>query len=178
MFVRLALPIFATLLLLPLLAGCGGGKAKKPASSLSASDKAAVVLYEEVRIALAEDDMRKARFAADRLLKAMETSGVSAGLVKVAAATKAISETARIDTMRSAFKDVSAAVIKVAGEVEGYYVFDSPMIVEGRWLQTTPTPMNPFLGRALSTLGNPVVDVSGPPSTAISPSPAAASKPK
>ena len=151
---RSASRVLAASLLVAVLAGCGGGKAKKPASSLSAEDKAVIESYEEVRIALSDDDMRRVRAAGDRLRKSMEAKGVSAEITKQVSAAKAISETPRIDTMRGAFKDVSKGVLAVASEIEGYYVFESPMVVDGRWLQTTEKPGNPFLGRALSTLGN------------------------
>ncbi|MBS0658869.1 MAG: DUF3347 domain-containing protein [Verrucomicrobia bacterium] len=138
------------------LSACGGGKAKKPATSVSAADKNVIAAYEEVREALTQDDLRKARAAGGRLTKAVEAAGVSAALAKAAMApAKAIAESSRIDNVRGAYKDVSKAIVEVAGEVEGYYVFESPMIVEGLWLQTSPQPSNPYLGRALSTLGNP-----------------------
>lgn len=152
---RVVLSLLVATAVLCTLAACGGGKVKKPASAVSAADKNVIAQYEEVREALAADDMRKTRAAGDRLLKAISAPGVSAPLAKTNAAAKAISESGRIDTMRGAYKDVCKAVIEIAGDVEGYYVFESPMIVDGRWLQSNPKPNNPFLGRALSTLGDP-----------------------
>lgn len=154
MFARFPIALFAILSLLPLLAGCGGAKAKRPASEVSAPDKAVIAAYDEVRLALVDDDMRKARNAGDRLVKALDAAGVSAALVKAKPPAKSISESPRIDAIRNAFKEVSKTVIAFCGDVEGYYVFDSPMIVDGNWLQTSKTPGNPFLGRALSPLAD------------------------
>lgn len=162
------LSLLTAFALLPLLAGCGGGKAKRPASVVAPADKPVLLAYDEVRAALSEDDMRKTRNAGDRLLKALEAKDVTPSLVKHVNAAKTISETPRIDTMRGAFKDICGALVDLYGDVEGFYIFDSPMIIDGRWLQTTDKPGNPYLGRALSTLGNPASPTQ-PPSEGIKP---------
>ncbi len=152
MFPRHLHPAILLLALAAVLAGCSG-KVRKPASSVTAADKAVLAEYDAVRIALVEEDARKIRLAGERLVTALDATGVSAPLAKGKPAAERIAKNSRLDNARDAFKDVSKLVVALCADVDGYYVFDSPLIIDGRWVQPTKDVGNPFLGRAMSNLG-------------------------
>lgn len=134
------------------LAGCGGA-IRKSAAPISAADLAVLAPYDAVRAALADDDMTRTRLAAAKLLKAIDSPGVSSAVAKTKAAAKALSETFRIDLARSAFKEISGALEPICEGAGGFYVFSSSLVPDGTWIQTTKDVSNPYLGRAMSTFG-------------------------
>ena len=133
--------------------GCSRG-ARKPADSISEADREVLLQYEAMRAALADDDIRKAHAAGERLSKAINAPGVSAGLTKTKNAAKIMAESYRIDLLRGAFKDVSAALIPLCQGVEGYYVVATDLVVDGVWVQTSPVVGNPYLGRSMALYGD------------------------
>ncbi len=134
------------------LVGCGA-KPKRAASVLNEPDRAVFAQYTAIRLALVEEDLRRSRSAGVGLTKALETSGVSPALLKTKAGAKTLSETNRLDLARTAFKDVSASILGHFGDVEGYFIVESSMVLDGRWVQDTKEIGNPFLGRALANSG-------------------------
>ncbi len=146
---RAALVICLTLLA---LGGCSRGGAK-PASSISEADREVLVQYEALRAALADDDMRKAHVAGEKLLKAIDAPGVTPGIAKTRNAARIMAETYRIELLRGALKEISAALIPICQGVEGYYIASTDLVVDGLWVQTSPVISNPYLGRSMSLYG-------------------------
>ncbi len=146
---RAALVICLTLLA---LGGCSRG-ATKPASSISEADRGVLVQYEALRAALADDDMRKAHLAGEKLLKAIDAPGVSPAIVKTRAAARVTAEIYRIELSRAALKEISAALAPICQGVEGYYIVTTDLVVDGLWVQTSPVISNPYLGRSMSLYG-------------------------
>jgi hypothetical protein len=134
------------------LNGCSRGPTK-PASSISPPDLEVLAQYESVRVALANDDTRKAHMAGEKLLKAIDASGVSAGLVKTKNAARILAESYRIDAMRGAFKEVSAALVPITEGVDGYYILTTDLVTDGVWVQATREVSNPYLGRSMALYG-------------------------
>jgi hypothetical protein len=134
------------------LHGCSRG-ATKPVSSISAPDLELLAQYESVRAALANDDVRKAHVAGEKLLKAMDAPGVSPSLVKTKNAARILAESYRIDVLRSAFKEVSAALVPISEGVDGYFIVTTDLVTDGVWVQTTREVSNPYLGRSMALYG-------------------------
>ena len=132
--------------------GCSRG-ATKPASSLNAPDRDVLAQYEATRAALADDDMLKAHLAGERLLKAVDAPGVSVGIAKNRNAAKTLAESYRIDVLRTAFKELSAALVPLCRGVEGFYIVNTDLVTDGVWVQTSPVIGNPYLGRSMSLYG-------------------------
>jgi Protein of unknown function (DUF3347) len=132
--------------------GCSRG-ATKPADSISAPDREVLAQYEAVRAALADDDIRKAHIAGEKLLRAVDAPGVSPGVTKARNAAKALAESHRIDVSRAAFKELSAAVIPICRSVEGYFIITTDLVTDGEWAQTSRVIGNPYLGRSMALYG-------------------------
>ena len=126
---------------------------RKAATAISAEDRAVLNQYEFVRVALADDDSRRTRLAAEKLAKAIEAPGVSPGVAKTKTAAKTLADSFRIDVSRAAFKEISAALIPVCDGAEGFFVFSTLLVTDGNWIQTTREVGNPYLGRAMATYG-------------------------
>ena len=126
---------------------------RKPAIAISAEDRAVLNQYESVRVALADDDSRRTRLAAEKLAKAIEAPGVSPTVAKTKAAAKTLADSFRIDVSRAAFKEISAALIPICDGAEGFFVFSTSLVTDGNWIQTTGEVGNPYLGRAMATYG-------------------------
>ena len=109
--------------------------------------------YEMIRAALADDDLRRARLAGEKLLKAIDGPGVTPALAKMKPAVKALAETFRLDAARGAFKDLSTVIVPMCDGVDGYYVFTTSLLTDGEWVQPTREIGNPYLGRAMPTYG-------------------------
>lgn len=152
-FRRAFAPLLMALLLVGLFSGGCGRPSRKSAGAISADDRAVLAQYETIRAALADDDLRRARLAGEKLLKAIDAPGVTPALAKSKAHAKTLSDTFRIDAARSAFKDLSVAVIPICDGVEGFYVVTTAPITDGEWVQTTREISNPYLGRAMPAYG-------------------------
>ncbi len=156
-FIRLPSPhwfglIALALAVLGLFSGCSRAP-RKAAATISAEDRAVLAQYEAVRAALANDDLRRARLAGEKLLKAVEAPGVSPAIAKTKATAKTLAESFRIDLSRGAFKEISTALIPVCEGTEGFFVVSSTLVSDGNWIQRTTEIDNPYLGRAMATHG-------------------------
>jgi hypothetical protein len=148
---RVAFVVAAAMTLL-VASGCSRGAAK-PADSILAPDREVLVQYEAMRAALADDDVRKAHVAGEKLLKSVDATGVSAGLTKARSAAKIMSESYRIDVLRSAFKEFSGALVPLCQGVEGLYIVSTDLVVDGVWVQNSRVISNPYLGRSMGLYG-------------------------
>lgn len=145
-------PVAVALMATILVSGCSRAP-RKATTTLSSEDRAVLTQYEAVRAALAHDDLRRARLAGEKLLKAVEATGVSPAVAKTKLMAKALAESFRIDVSRSAFKEISTALIPLCEGTEGFYVVSSTLVSDGNWIQTTTVIDNPYLGRAMATHG-------------------------
>ncbi len=152
-FLRHVLPGVAAALALA-LAACGGDGKPKTGKPLGETDKAIMKQYDDVRAALAQDDLRRVRLAAERLRKAMEVPGISPIWdTKALNAAKALEQLSRLDGARAAFRELSTAAAALCENVEGYYVFTGGFTSPDNWVQTTKEPGNPYAGRAMAGYG-------------------------
>ncbi len=146
-------PRFLSLLVvLALMAGCGR-HAQRPASALSENETKALAAYEKIRVALASDNPRNAKRAADELIAAVQSVPASDKSAAFLEPAKGFSKATALDSARDAFRALSRVAIHIAGDVAGFYVMTSPMAADSEWLQTTPDVDNPYLGLALHTTG-------------------------
>ncbi len=106
------------------------------AAELSDADKKFLALYEEVRVALAADDLAKAKEAATPLGE--EGNGIA--------------QADKIATARAEFAKLSESAIALAKGAEGYYVVNCPMLKKD-WVQTSTTISNPYAGKEMLTCG-------------------------
>ena len=146
-------PLLVATLLVGLLAGGCARPARKNVNAISKDDREVLAQYELIRAALTDDDLRRSRLAGEKLLKALELPGITPALAKAKPSAKMLAETFRIDTARSAFKDLSAALIPLCDGVEGFYVVTTALVPDGVWVQTTREIGNPYLGRAMPAYG-------------------------
>lgn len=135
-------------------AGCGFGRGNaRPASSLSAGDRTTLDGYEQIRAALAADDMRAAKAAANNLVNALTPADAKAPTPATLTAARAVYDGVALDRMRQAFKPLSKKIIPIAQGVEGFYVMTCPLPSAGDWVQRTPEPDNPYLGKSMHGYG-------------------------
>ena len=106
------------------------------AAELSAGDKQFLTGYEQVRAALAADDLGAARKTAAPLGK----PGV------------AIANSKSLEEARAAFATLSGDAIKLAAGQPGYYVLHCSMVNKD-WVQTSMPPSNPFTGKSMAACG-------------------------
>ena len=105
--------------------------------------------YEEIRAALATDDLRATKRAGGTL-SAYLKKNPDASLVTDA---ETISTAVALDRAREAFQPLSAHIVKLADGVQGYYIFDTPIPAGAAWVQKTSEPDNPYTGRAMHDIG-------------------------
>ncbi|MCB9736210.1 MAG: DUF3347 domain-containing protein [Deltaproteobacteria bacterium] len=165
--IRISLVALTALAALSLAASaCKSGDASESAPSpaegaghvVKAADAAGkapfVGAYEQLRAALANDDLAAAKAAAGKLAAA---DGASAGVV---AGAKGVEGAGDIAAARVAFGEASKAYIEqlVADPelAEGTYVFRCPM-AKGykKWVQLTDALENPYMGQEMLDCGSP-----------------------
>ena len=111
--------------------------ATRPAvAELSESDKEFLANYENVRAALAADDLGSAKKAA-------------APLAEEGAA---LANSDKIEAARAAFTKLSEHAIQAAKGQSGYYVVNCPMLRKD-WVQTSAEISNPYAGKSMLTCG-------------------------
>lgn len=109
--------------------------------------------YDHVVKALAADNLDEAKNAA-RTLSVISSMG---GKEELAEEARAMIDPSEIGEVRELFKKVSAAVVELAGEMEGYQIFICPGAGEdGVWVQTGETPRNPYMGAKSPECGRAV----------------------
>ena len=152
---RLVLPGFRAFLLAGVLvaelSGCGRHVAHRPASALSEGDRTLLSRYEDIRAALASDDMRATKRAGASLAAYLKkTPGAAAELASEA---DTIAAAPALDRARQAFETMSVDMVKLAEGVDGYYVFDTPIPAGAAWVQKTAQSDNPYTGKAMHDIG-------------------------
>ncbi len=93
--------------------------------------------YEQIRLALANDQLPAARDAAKALPEA-----------------KAIAEAKSISDARKAFKTLSGRAVTIARGQPGYFIAHCTMFPGGAdWVQTTDAVSNPYWGKSMPHCG-------------------------
>ena len=131
------------------LSGCGHHAPARPASALTEKDRTVLARYEEIRAALAGDDLRAAKRAGTALSAYLKKNPDPA----LSADAEAIGSAAALDRARQSFETLSTRVVKLADGVEGYYIFDTPIPANAEWVQRTLETDNPYTGRAMHDVG-------------------------
>jgi hypothetical protein len=106
------------------------------AAELSSGDKQFLTGYEEVRAALAADDLNSAQKAAATLTEKGS----------------AIVKSKSLDEARAAFEKLSEEAVKLASGQPGYYVLHCGMVNKD-WVQTSKQPSNPYAGKEMAGCG-------------------------
>jgi hypothetical protein len=106
------------------------------AADLSEADKQFLARYEQVRAALATDNLDKAKKAA----------------IELADEGAAIAQSDKIATARAEFSKLSEHAIKIARGQSGFYVVNCPMLKKD-WVQPTGPISNPYAGSSMPTCG-------------------------
>ena len=119
--------------LICLLAGAGRPLS---ATELSESDKYFLDGYEQLRAALAVDDLTKANEVAERLTD----SGFN------------VPKSETLERAREAFAQASEIAIRLTAGQPGYYLVHCPMLNKD-WVQTARKVENPYAGKSMSDCG-------------------------
>ena len=106
-------------------------------SELAAEDKQFLARYENIRAALAADNLPEAKKAAAE----MGEEG------------KPLAQTNALQLARREFETLSARAIKLTGGQPGYYVVNCPMLKKD-WVQTSTKISNPYAGISMLTCGS------------------------
>jgi len=106
------------------------------AAELSSGDKQFLTGYEQVRTALASDDLG----AAQKTAAPLGEPGA------------AIANSKSLEEARTAFAALSGDAIKLAAGQPGYYVLHCSMVNKD-WVQTSKQPSNPFAGKSMAACG-------------------------
>ena len=138
-------------LLLLALPGCGRHAASRPASALSENDRTLLDRYEDIRAALAADDLRAVKRTGIAMNAFLKKEPHPAP--ELVTATETIGTAPALDRARAAFEPLSAAMVNLADGVQGYYVFDTPIPAGAGWVQKTAQVDNPYTGKAMHDIG-------------------------
>ena len=142
-------------MLIAVLSACHHHANSRPISALSETEKTTLDRYEDIRAALATDDLRTAKRAGDALAESLKAdAGAMPAAPAMLADSRAIASATTPDKAREAFKSMSAALIQTMDGVQGLYVFDSPYPAGSSWIQNQPKIDNPYVGKALHDLGS------------------------
>lgn len=133
------------------LSGCERHAASRPASALSEKDRNLLDRYEDIRAALAKDDLRATKRAGTALNAFVKKTPDAVS--SVASDAEAIGTAVALDRARQSFESLSASMVKLAEGVEGYYVFDTPIPAGAQWVQKTAQIDNPYTGKAMHDIG-------------------------
>ncbi len=106
------------------------------AADLSENDKKFLTGYEQIRAALAADNLADAKKAA----AVLGEEGAS------------LAKSDSIASARKEFTTLSERAIKLAAGQEGYYVVNCPMLKKD-WVQTSDKIANPYAGSSMLTCG-------------------------
>ena len=106
------------------------------AEDLTSHDRQFLAGYEQIRAALAADDLSGAKKAA----AALSDSGT------------AIAKSQSLDQARVAFAKLSDEAVKIASGQPGYHVVHCSMANKD-WVQTSTTIGNPYLGKDMAGCG-------------------------
>jgi hypothetical protein len=106
------------------------------AAELSESDKYFLAGYEQMRAALAADDLERANEAA----KALTNSGIE------------VPRSETLERARVTFAKISDVAVKLASGQPGYYIMYCPML-KHQWVQTSTQVGNPYGGKEMVSCG-------------------------
>ncbi|CAN5466844.1 hypothetical protein BH20VER3_BH20VER3_16880 [soil metagenome] len=106
------------------------------AAEMSADDKKFLAQYEDVRTALAADNLEEAKKAATE----MDDAGA------------ALAKAGNITDARKEFATMSDRALKLVEGHEGYYHVNCPMLKKD-WVQTTDQISNPYAGKSMPKCG-------------------------
>ena len=138
------------------------------ASTVHAHDKNAplnpdliafMVQYENVRAALAADNLPAAQKAAGAIVATAIAQhpgeAAPAKHLDYIGAAKDIATATSLDKAREAFVALSKRALHLADRQKGYFVVHCKMFPKGQgdWVQTSPKVSNPYLGQSMSTCG-------------------------
>ena len=136
------------------VSGCSRHADTRPASSLSEQDRAVLDDYEQIRAALAADNLLATHYPASDLVKKLTPTDTKALAPAALAPAAGIMAAPALDRARQIFKRLSAAVIPKASGVEGYYVMTCAMPSAGDWVQRSPNVDNPYFGKDMHDFGD------------------------
>ena len=142
----------AVCLLLPVL--CGGcGKSGKASARLNETDLKIMGQYDQIRAALASDDLRTAKKTAAALAETLKPAVADAPASPMQQSAEALANATALDRCRQVFKAMSAEAIRMTNGAQGYYVINCPMTPEGDWVQTDTKVDNPYMGKIMRDCG-------------------------
>jgi hypothetical protein len=127
--------------------------------SLTESERAALVEYEKIRLALANDDLEAAmRFAGSLRTRFPQ--------LPIADQAPALQQCTSLESARHIFKEISQHAITLVRGADGYFIGECPpgdgcpikcspcrMDEFGPWVQVSPELKNPYMGKASPRCG-------------------------
>ena len=131
---------------------------------LTAAQKKYLSQYENIRAALAADDLAAAKKAAAVYVSAPQEKAANEADAKRAAtrlnAGKKLSGASSLGEARDAFKILSRTANHLAEGQKGYYRYICPHVPndEGKWVQTTKAISNPYEGKSNPKCGKALTD--------------------
>ena len=150
------LPVRAVALLclfLPVLLGASG-KPANAGAKLNEPDAKIMGEYEQIRAALAADDLRTAKKAASTMVESLKGSAATAApAASWQPSAEALANVTALDRSRQIFKTMSVEAIRLTSGVPGYYVINCPMTPNGDWVQTNTVVDNPYMGKIMHDCG-------------------------
>lgn len=157
---RTAAAVAAVVLFLPLLlSACGKSGASAQNAALSEANKIVMGHYENIRAALAADDLRGSQRAATKLITILKPVTADSAPAANAPASpmlepaEAIVNAQALDRARAAFKIMSVEAMHLTDGVKGYYVINCSMVPNGDWVQTDDKVSNPYMGKIMHDYG-------------------------
>ncbi len=133
------------------------GRAHDPKAPLTEKHIEYLADYEQVRAALAADDLAAAQKAAATIsAHAGPVEHAEKHLLKRIEAAGKLTKAASLADAREAFKVLSKSAAHLATDKQGYFIAHCPMVPneEGNWVQTSPKISNPYMGKAMLTCGS------------------------
>ena len=114
-----------------------------------------LAIYESISQALVANDLGLAKAHAADLSASAEKSGS----LELANLAMSVAGAETLEESREAFKPLSASVIAMAQDQGQYVTMVCPMVPDGRWLQSSVTTANPYMGQAMPQCGKPEISI-------------------
>lgn len=134
----LLLALLGALALIPAVLNAGDHRHGAQATDLTVPQRKFLSNYEDVRAALAADDLEAAKRSAAKISESQ--------------AAMQLSRAPTLNAARVAFKKMSSEALRIAEDRAGYFVAHCPMALSD-WLEVTTKISNPYLGRRMSNCG-------------------------
>ncbi len=135
-----------------LATGCGRGGQPPP---LSSQDQSVLDTYEQIRLALANDDFPTAKKRAIDLIDLVKSSDSTARPSAIQADAQIIVDASALDRQRQGFRALSAQLTPLVKGRPGYYLFSAPIEPQAVWIQRGDSADNPYLGKVMHDAGAP-----------------------